>query len=125
MALFRLIAPVLYLLTLGACSVRSDHEFSWSDPPSANPEVATIAELSRQFSAAYMRGDAAAMAALYTPDAVIFPANSEMVKGREAIQRYWTLPAGQRITHHRVTHTEIRIDGDHAYDYGVYEVSGE
>ena len=34
-------------------------------------------------------------------------------------------PAGDTITHHRATPTEIRIDGDHAYDYGVYEIAGK
>jgi len=72
-----------------------------------------------------MRGDAAAMASLYTADAVIFPPGQEMISGREAIQRYWTLPSNRRITHHRATATEIRLDGDHAYDYGVYELRGE
>src|SRR5687768_18498501 len=84
--------------------------------PKPASDRAAIEELGRQFSAAYMRGDAATMASLYTPDAVIFPGNSEMITGREAIQRYWTLPAGQRVTHHRATPTDIRIDGSHAYD---------
>lgn len=93
-----------------------------SDPAS---QRAAIEEVSQQFSAAFMRGDAAAMASLYTADAVIFPPNQDMITGREAIQRYWTLPPNQRITHHRSTATEIRLNGDHAYDYGVYEVRGE
>lgn len=28
-------------------------------------------------------------------------------------------------TRHAATPTEIRVEGDHAYDYGVYEVAGE
>lgn len=36
-----------------------------------------IQQLARQFSAAFMRGDAAAMAEIYTSDGVIFPEQSE------------------------------------------------
>ncbi|HEU4451788.1 MAG TPA: nuclear transport factor 2 family protein [Longimicrobium sp.] len=88
-------------------------------------DSAAIHQASRDFSAAYVRGDAAAQAALYTPDAVIFPDRSEMITGREAIQAYWALRPGNRVTRHVATPTSIRVEGDLAYDYGVYEVSGE
>lgn len=84
-------------------------------------EAARIVERSRAFSAAYVRGDVAAMVAMYTPDAVIFPNNSEMLAGQEALLKYWTIPEGDRVVRHVATPTRIRIDGDHAYDYGVYE----
>ncbi len=88
-------------------------------------DSAALHQLGRQFSAAYVRGDAAAMAQLYTPDAVIFPERSEMIAGREAIQRYWTPKPGQRITHHALTPARVVVDGQHAYDYGTFEVAGE
>ncbi len=84
-----------------------------------------IHEASRQFSAAYMRGDAAAMTGLYTSDATIFPERSVALSGHEAIRKYWTLPPGRRVTHHSATPTRIVVDGGHAFDYGVYEISGE
>ncbi len=40
----------------------------------------------------------------------------------KALLKYWTIPEGDRIVRHVATPTQIRIDGDHAYDYGVYEV---
>lgn len=88
-------------------------------------DSAAIHELSRRFSAAYVRGDASAMAALYTPDAVIFPERSEWITGREAITRYWSLGPGRRISRHVVTPARIVVDGEHAYDYGTFEISGE
>jgi uncharacterized protein (TIGR02246 family) len=91
----------------------------------ATSDSARIHRLSRQFSAAYVRGDAAAMAALYTADATIFPERSDAITGRPAIERYWTLGRGRRVTHHRVTPTRIEVDGKHAYDHGTYEISGE
>jgi uncharacterized protein (TIGR02246 family) len=91
----------------------------------AAADSSAIHALSRQFSAAYMRGDAAAMADLYTSDAVIFPERSERITGRTAIRRYWTLGPGRRVTRHVATPIRIVVDGDHAYDYGTYEIAGE
>ena len=72
-----------------------------------------------------MEGDASTMAALYTEDAVIFPNNSEYIRGREQIEQYWTLPEGRRITHHRTWTVETEITGTTASDFGHYEVAGE
>ena len=88
-------------------------------------DSAVLHQLSRQFSAAYERGDAAAMAALYTRDAVIFPERSAAVAGRPAIQRYWTLAEGRRVPSHEITPHRIEVDGRHAYDHGTFVVSGE
>ena len=124
MTRLRLVLPMLSMLALGGCSVSSAHELDWSGTEPNQAEVARIEELSRLFSAAYVAGDTETMVGMYTPDAVIFPGNSEALRGHEAIRRYWTIPAGQRITVHRATPTEIRIDGDHAYDHGVFEIAG-
>ncbi len=88
-------------------------------------DSATIHQLSGAFSAAYVRGEGSAMAALYTADAVIFPERSAAITGRESIERYWTLGRGRRVTSHRVTPTHIEVDGKHAYDHGTFEISGE
>ena len=101
--------------------------------PAARPAVAqgirsdsaAISEAARQFSAAYVRGDAAAITALYTQDAVIFPERSDAITGRDAIRQYWSPNEGQRISRHRLTPTSLVIDGKHAYDHGTYEIAGE
>ena len=116
---------LLCLLALAACSVRVVREPSRAGGRGTEADVAAIAELSRRFSAAYVRGDVEEMVSIYTPDAVIFPGNSEALAGTEALRRFWTLAPGHRVTRHVATPTEIRVDGDHAYDHGVYEVSGE
>lgn len=92
--------------------------------PAASRDSATMHEAARAFSAAYVRGDARAMAEAYTDDAVIFPEGTPAIEGREAIERYWTLGPGRRITHHRITPTRIEVVGNTAYDHGVFEVSG-
>jgi len=91
----------------------------------AAADRAAIDQLGREFSAAYIRGDADAMANLYTADAVIFPERSGRITGREPIKRYWTLGPGRRVTRHVLTPERIVVDGDHAYDYGTFEIAGE
>ncbi len=88
-------------------------------------DSAAILDAGRQFSAAYMQGDVAALTALYTADAVIFPERSDALTGPEAIERYWTPAREGRVTRHQLTPTRVVIDGKHAYDYGTYEVAGE
>jgi len=111
---------VACMLATGGCA--SSVGRTGSSLAGDSQDVARIVERSRAFSAAYVRGDTAAMVAMYTPDAVIFPNNSEMLSGREALLRFWTIPGGDSITRHVATPTQVRVDGDHAYDYGVYEV---
>ena len=77
------------------------------------------------FSAAYVRGDADSMAALYTQHAAIFPDGTPAIVGREPIRRYWTLPPNRRITRHVLMPDRVEIIGDVAHDYGRFEIAGE
>ncbi|NNE47148.1 MAG: DUF4440 domain-containing protein [Rhodothermales bacterium] len=86
--------------------------------------IDTLVELSHQFSQAFVAGDAAAMTQLYTDDAVLFPANSELIRGRNAIEQYWTLPEDRRITHHKLIPVEVDVSGSMASDFGHYEIGG-
>lgn len=86
--------------------------------------ITKLAQLSAQFSATYMQGDTEKLVSFYTDDAVIFPGNSDLIRGTAAIKKYWTLPAGRTVTHHKITAVEIKVIGDFAHDYGHYEVSG-
>ena len=47
-----------------------------------------------EFSAAFNRGDAEAIAANYTDDAVALPPNADMVKGKPQILEYWKKTVG-------------------------------
>lgn len=50
---------------------------------------AMIQQLNEVWMAAFNKGDAAALAAMYTEDAYVLPAGAEMVKGRAAIEGFW------------------------------------
>jgi uncharacterized protein (TIGR02246 family) len=50
---------------------------------------AAIQQANANFMAVFGSGDAAGLAALYTEDGQLLPANSDSVAGREAIQGFW------------------------------------
>jgi ketosteroid isomerase-like protein len=89
------------------------------------PDSAAISEAGRRFSAAYIQRDVDGIMALYTTDAVIFPERSNAISGHDAIRKYWMGGSGNRVTRHQLTPTRVVVDGDHAYDYGTYEITGE
>jgi ketosteroid isomerase-like protein len=84
------------------------------------PAQRAIAAQAARFSQAYMDGDYDAMTAIYTKDAKIFPGNTAIISGHEAIRARWVLPEGVKILQHQSTPEEIRVLGDYAYDYGYY-----
>ena len=50
---------------------------------------AVIQKLDEKWAEAFNKGDAAAVAAMYTEDAYVLPPGAEMVKGRSAIESLW------------------------------------
>jgi uncharacterized protein (TIGR02246 family) len=56
--------------------------------PASAQDKATIAKLNDAWAAAFNRGDASAVAAMYTEDAFVLPPGAEMVKGRAAIEAF-------------------------------------
>jgi ketosteroid isomerase-like protein len=63
--------------------------------PAMAQDKATIQRLNDKFAQAFNAGDAAAVAALYTDDAVILPPGAEMMKGKNAIRAFWKGAAEQ------------------------------
>ena len=57
--------------------------------PALAQTTAQIQKLNDQWMAAFNKGDAAAVAAMYTIDAYVLPDGKEMVKGRPAIEALW------------------------------------
>jgi uncharacterized protein (TIGR02246 family) len=57
--------------------------------PALAQSKAAIQKLGDQWAAAFNKGDAAAVAAMYTKDAYVLPAGGEMVQGRAAIEALW------------------------------------
>jgi uncharacterized protein (TIGR02246 family) len=74
--------------------------------PALAQNKATIEKLNEVWTAAFNKGDAAAVAALYTEDAFVLPPGSGMVKGRAAIEAFWR-QAAQQMTDARLTTIDV------------------
>lgn len=121
-----LILAAAVAITGQACATRSaDSATMPAALASTRSDSLAILAAARAFSAAYVRGDADSMAALYTEDAAIFPEGTPAIVGRELIRRHWTLPSNRRVTRHVLMPDRIEFQGDIAHDYGRFEIAGE
>lgn len=72
------------------------------------------------FSGAYVRGDFAAMANLYTADAVLLPAD-RVVRGRSDIEQYFTYgPNRIQVAHSMTPKSLERLDANTVVEIGVW-----
>ena len=81
--------------------------------PALAQDKATIQSLSDQFAKAFNAGDAAAVAALYTEDAIILPPGGDMMKGRSAIQAFWK-GAAEQFGNGKLTTVDVKPLGNEA-----------
>jgi uncharacterized protein (TIGR02246 family) len=77
-----------------------------------------------RFMAAFRAGDPAALAACYTPDAQLLPANSDVVSGTEAIARFWRGVMAMGVAEARLETAEVEAQGDLAVEVGRYALAG-
>jgi uncharacterized protein (TIGR02246 family) len=75
--------------------------------PALAQSKAAIQQLNDQWTAAFNKGDAAALAAMYTADAYVLPAGAPMVKGRADIQKFFT-GAVQQLGDIKITTLEVK-----------------
>ena len=83
--------------------------FGWltlAATPALAQDRATIEKLNEVWMAAFNKGDAAAVAALYTEDAYVLPPGSEIVKGRPAIEAFWR-QAAQQMSDAKLTTVDL------------------
>jgi uncharacterized protein (TIGR02246 family) len=80
---------------------------------------ADIAAVNRQFEEAARKGDLDRLAALYTPDAMAFPPDGPIVKGRDNIKQMWASVAQQMgLKDVRLETLDLEQAGDTAYEVG-------
>ena len=79
---------------------------------------AAIEAANAKFSDAFARGDAKALAAMYTSDAIAFPPDSDMVHGNEAIGEFWKATRDSGVQTAALTTVDVGRSGDVAYEVG-------
>jgi uncharacterized protein (TIGR02246 family) len=110
----------MLILALSLCSVPLLALQTGSQPARGANDPAIVA-VADQYIKATMAGDAKAIAALYTDDAVEMPPNEPSVKGRAAIQQMYEKNFKEaKIGSFTLTHVESRSSGDIGYDVGTY-----
>lgn len=81
---------------------------------------AAIEAGNKKFIDGAAKRDAALIASAYTEDAEAFPPNSDIVKGRPALQKLWQSVLDSGIASFELNTTEVEADGNLAYEVGTY-----
>jgi uncharacterized protein (TIGR02246 family) len=72
----------------------------------------------RAFAAAFLRGDAQAVAALYTEDAKVMPPGAGTAAGRPAIAAFWKGAIDAGVKDLVLVTEQVESEGDLAYETG-------
>jgi uncharacterized protein (TIGR02246 family) len=107
---------VLFALIMGISS--TGYAGSKGEDESAREARAAIEAANAKFSEAFARGDAKALAAMYTADAIAFPPDSEMIQGNEAIGEFWKATRNGGAQSAALTTLDVGRSGDVAYETG-------
>ena len=81
-----------------------------------------IEAANREFISAFKRGDADGISKLYTKEAQLLPANSDFVKGTEAIGKFWRGAMDMGLTDAVLQTIEVEEHGDTAIEVGQYKL---
>jgi uncharacterized protein (TIGR02246 family) len=81
-----------------------------------------IESANKQFMAAFQRGNAAAIASLYTAGGQLLPANSDFVRGTDAIRTFWQGALDMGLKEAVLETVEVEVHGDTAIEVGRYKL---
>ena len=84
---------------------------------------AAIQQLNDKWTAAFNKGDAAAVAAMYAEDAYVLPPGSDMVEGRKAIEAFWRGAVKQFGDARLVTMDVLPLGRSAAREVGTVELA--
>jgi uncharacterized protein (TIGR02246 family) len=94
-----------------------------AQPAHADGVRSAIEAADAQFSAAAAKGDGAGLAALYAADGQLLPAGSDVIRGRDAIQKFWQGALDSGIAGVGLKTLEVFAQGPTVTEVGQYELS--
>jgi ketosteroid isomerase-like protein len=115
--------PIALAALVGACRPaprESRPEGADRPAPLAAADLAAIRATDSAFASLAAAGDAAGLAGKYLPDAHLMPPNAPGIRGREAVQKFWSGFTDAYQLRMSVTADEIEGRGDLAYARGRY-----
>ena len=92
---------------------------AWAETAKEGIEAAN-----QRFEAAFNRGDAAAVAELYTSDAALLPPGEARVDGRPAIELYWKGGIDAGLKDLTLEAQEVTETADGAVEFGRFMLAG-
>jgi uncharacterized protein (TIGR02246 family) len=98
-------------------ALTSSHAYASENDGVAEARAA-IEAANAKFSEAFARGDAKALAAMYTTDAIAFPPDAEMIRGNEAIGEFWKATHASGVQNAVLTTIDVDRSGDLAHETG-------
>lgn len=85
---------------------------------------AEIASVNESWNAAFNRGDARAVAALYADDAQLSPGDGRVLTGRAEIEKLFQSFIDNGVHHHFIDIASVHGEGDLAYEVGTWGAEG-
>ena len=82
-----------------------------------------ITAVNAALGAAFVKGDAAAVVALYAPDGQVLPVGMDPVKGAEALRKFWQDAMKAGIAGVTLTTVELYPAGSTATELGTYALT--
>jgi uncharacterized protein (TIGR02246 family) len=76
------------------------------------------------WNAAFNRGEAAAVAALYTDDATVLPHTHDVIRGSGKIREFWTSVIGAGFKDHSIGLLDVHLDGNLACEIAKWSARG-
>jgi len=107
---------ILPALLVAACAAAD----AWSAGDDAR---AAIDAANKMFTETFARGDAAALAALYSEKAEALPPSSQPAQGRAAIHALWQSVIDSKAKDFKLQTTDVLQAGDFAAETGRYTVT--
>ncbi len=93
-----------------------------STASAADAVRSAIEEANKKWEAAASRSDGPGVAALYTANGQLLPAQSDLVTGTQAIGQFWQAVFDSGIKGASLATVEVETHGDTAYEVGKFEL---
>jgi uncharacterized protein (TIGR02246 family) len=91
-----------------------------SEKVGSSEDTAGVNKLRDDFTAAFNAADAAKVASLYAPDAVVMPSHQPLVTGPKGVENYNKMFFEMFMAKITISPVETKVFGDRALDRGTY-----